>query len=85
VIDVDNHDDRFLYNWSEVSVWATDWLRAGLVTQRTRTFLVPQHSERDIQRGLLAGVSIRKVEGTFYLFNPGSDDYYVVASISLSF
>jgi hypothetical protein len=85
VIDVNNRDDRFLYSWSEVSVWATDWLRAGLVTQRTRTFLVPQHSERDIQRGLLAGISIRKVDGTFYLFNPWSDDHYVVASISLSF
>jgi hypothetical protein len=84
VIDVDRHHDRFLYNWSEVSVWATEWLRAGLVTQRTRTFR-PIRSERDIQRGLLVGVSAGKVEGVFYLFNPGSDDSYVVASLGLSF
>ena len=85
VIDVDRHHDRFLYNWSEVSVWATEWLRAGLVTQRTRTFRPIRSSERDIQRGLLVGVSAGKVEGAFYLFNPGSDDSYVVASLGLSF
>ena len=28
--------DSLHYNWSELSLWATDWLRAGLVTQRTR-------------------------------------------------
>ena len=85
VIDVDHARNKFLYNWSEVSVWATDWLRAGLVTQRTRTLRLPKAFERDIQRGLLAGVSISKLEGTFYLFNPGSDDSYIVASVGFSF
>ena len=85
VIDINHHRDRFLYNWSEVSVWATEWLRAGLVTQRTRTFRLLRSSQRDIQRGVLIGVSRRKVEGAVYLFNLGSDDSYVVASIGLSF
>src|SRR5262245_13329455 len=53
VIDLDAHDDSFLYNWSEASVWMTDWLRAGLVTQRTRAFETP----RDIQRGVLVGLA----------------------------
>ena len=56
-MDVDQSRNRFLYNWSEVSVWATDWLRAGLVTQRTRTLRLPRAFQRDIQRGVLAGVS----------------------------
>ena len=85
VIDVDDHHDRFLYNWSEVSVWATPWLRAGMVTQRTRTFRPVRGAERDIQRGLLVGINWEKLEGAFYLFNPGSDDSYVVASLGLSF
>jgi hypothetical protein len=85
VIDVPHARNKFLYNWSEVSVWATDWLRAGLVTQRTRTLRLPKAFERDIQRGLLAGVSIGKIEGAFYLFNPGSDDSYIVASVGVSF
>ena len=76
-----NGTSSFLYNWSELSVHATDWLRAGMVTQRTRTFGTP----RDIQRGILAGVTAGKIEGTFYLFNPGSDDHYVVATVGVSF
>jgi hypothetical protein len=81
VIDAHRRNNSFLYNWSEASVWATEWLRAGLVTQRTRTVRLP----RDIQRGLLAGISIGKIEGVFYFFNPGSDDSYVVASLGVSF
>jgi len=85
VIDVDDRADRFLYNWFEASVWASEWLRAGLVTQRTRTFQLPGRSQRDVQRGVLAGVSFRQLEGAVYFFNPGSDDLYVVASIGVSF
>jgi len=81
VIDVDNRSDRFLYNWSEGSVWITDWLRAGVVTQRTRVYKTP----RDIQRGVLVGVSLSKVELAVYLFNPGSDDHFFVTSIGVSF
>ena len=81
VIDVHHSDNHFFYNWSELSLWATDWLRAGVATQRTRTIGLP----RDIQRGVLAGVSIGKVEAVVYLFNPGSSDSYVVASIGFSF
>ena len=76
-----NGTSSFLYNWSEVSFRAADWLRAGIGTQRTRAFGTP----RDIQRGVLAGVNVGKIAGTFYLFNPGSDDYYVVATVGVSF
>jgi hypothetical protein len=71
----------FFYNWFEVSVRAADWLRGGLATQHTRTFNAP----REIQRGVLAGVTVGKVEGVFCLFNPGSHDAYVIASISVAF
>jgi hypothetical protein len=81
VIDVNHFRDRFLYNWSEVSVWMTEWLRAGLVTQRTRAHSTPL----DIQRGLLLGVTVSKIEPVFYFFNPGSDDRFFVASIGVEF
>ncbi len=81
VIDVSHPRNRFLYNWSEVSVWATEWLRAGLVTQRTRAHRAP----RDIQRGLLVGVTVSKIEPVFYFFSPGSDDHFFVASINVEF
>ena len=81
VIDLGSSDDSFLYNWSEFSVWATDWLRAGAVAQRTRVLQQP----REIQRGVLIGIAIRRAEATVYVFNPGADDYYVVTSVGVSF
>jgi hypothetical protein len=85
VIDLDEARNKFLYNWSEASVRATEWLRAGVVTQRTRTLRLPKAFERDIQRGVLVGVSVRRIEGGFFLFNPGSDDSYIVASVGVTF
>jgi len=81
VIDAHDTDDSFLYNWSEISVWPADWLRLGLVTQRTRTF----NESRDVQRGLLGGVSIGRFEASAYWFNPGSTDRYFVASAAFTF
>ena len=81
VIDLGDRSNRFLYNWSELSVWAMEWLRAGLVTQRTLVFRTP----REIERGFLVGATASKVEGTFYLFNPASDDQFIVVSIGARF
>jgi hypothetical protein len=81
VIPIGDRSSRFLYNWSELSVWPLEWFRAGMVTQRTRVFETP----RDIQRGLLFGVTASQIEGAFYLFNPGSDDHFVVVSIGVTF
>ena len=60
VIDLDDTSERFFYNWSEFSVRATDWLRAGIVIQRTRALEQP----RDLQRGLLAGVTAGRFDAT---------------------
>ena len=81
VFDLNDSSARYFYMWSELSVWPTEWLRAGLVTQRTRVY----QTERDIQRGLLLGISVRKVEGAVYFFNPGADDHFTVVSLGVSF
>ena len=81
VVDINRLSNRFLYNWSEVSIWAASWLRAGVVTQRTRAHGVPL----DVQRGFLVGAMLAKVEPVFYFFNPGSDDRFFVASIGVEF
>jgi hypothetical protein len=80
VFDLNDSSSKFFYMWSEVSVWATDWLRAGVVTQRTRTY----RADREVQRGLLAGVAVARVNGTFYWFNPGADDGFGVFSVGVS-
>lgn len=81
VIDIHSSRDTFFYSWSELSLRTTDWLRLGMATQRTRAFTEP----RDIQRGVLAGVTFGRVAGTVYWFNPDSDRGYVVAAISVAF
>jgi hypothetical protein len=84
VIPFEDRSRPFLYNWSEGSVWATEWLRAGVVAQRTRIFRA-RGSTRDLQGGFLVGVAGSRVEGTCYVFNPGSDDQFVVASVGVTF
>jgi len=81
VFDLGDSESSYFYMWSELSVWPTEWLRAGVVTQRTRVY----RTDRDIQRGLLVGVSFKRVEGAVYFFNPGSDDHFTVVSLGVSF
>ena len=81
VFDLNDSSSSYFYMWSEISVWPTDWLRAGLVTQRTRVY----RTERDIQRGPLVGITFSNVETTFYLFNPDGGDRLAVLSLGVSF
>ena len=43
-----------------------------------------EQSERDIQRGVLAGIRIQQVEFTAYVFNPDDSKPLVVLAVSLS-
>ena len=56
VFDAGNSSDSFFYNWSELTLAPVEWFRFGLVTQRTRVY----ETDRDIQRGPLAGFSSRR-------------------------
>jgi hypothetical protein len=58
--------DNFFYNWSELTIAPWDWVRFGLVTQRTRLY----ESDREIQRGLLLGFAYRMLTFTGYLLDP---------------
>ena len=81
VFDLNDSSSKYFYMWSELSLWPTGWLRAGVVTQRTRVY----RTDRDIQRGLLVGFTLKKVDGTVYFFNPGADDHFTVVSLGVSF
>jgi hypothetical protein len=81
VFDENDSSSKYFYMWSELSLWPTEWLRAGMVTQRTRVY----QTDRDIQRGLLVGFTFKKLDGTVYFFNPGADDHFTVVSLGVSF
>jgi hypothetical protein len=81
LVDTGDSSASFFYNWSELTLAPADWLRFGLVTQRTRAY----QTDRDIQRGFLVGLSYRKLSFTTYVFNPDESRPTVVLAVGASF
>jgi hypothetical protein len=57
-------EDRFVYHWSEAAIAPFDWLRAGLVTQRTRAYA----TDRNIQRGPFVNATFERLDAAVYVF-----------------
>jgi len=81
VFDLESRSGNFFYTWSELTVSPVDWFRAGLVVQRTKAY----ETELDIQRGLLAGFSYKKVDFAVHVFNFGWTDPTVVLAVGVNF
>jgi hypothetical protein len=81
VFDTGNSSNDFFYNWSELSISPFDWLRVGMVTQRTKVY----QTDRDIQRGFLVGFSYKQASFTTYVFNPDESKPTVVLAAALQF
>jgi hypothetical protein len=80
VFDAGDSSDNFFYTWSELSIHPLDWLRFGLVMQRTKDY----ETDFDIQHGLLFGVTYGQLHFTTYVLNP-EDDLILVLSIGMDF
>jgi hypothetical protein len=82
VRDLEVREDSFTYAWSELGFSLLEWLRFGLVGQRTMVY----QSDRDIQRGFFAQVIYGKATLGAYVFNPDdSDDRFTVFSLGAEF
>jgi len=81
VFDSRSTSDSFFYNWSELTLAPAEWFRFGMVTQRTRLY----KTDRDIQRGVLAGFSFKNVSLTGYALNPDEDKATFVLAVGLTF
>ena len=81
VFDTRNSAGNFFYSWTELSYTPRDWCRVGLVAQRTKAY----QTSLDIQRGILIGLSHKKVNFTTYIFNAGWTDPTVVLSLGFNF
>ncbi len=73
--------DSFFYNWSELTLAPVDWFRFGLVAQRTRLY----QTDRDIQRGVLVGFSLKHVDLTGYVLNPDESKPTFIIAVGLTF
>jgi hypothetical protein len=80
VFDTSDSSGSFFYSWSELTFAPVDWLRFGVVAQRTRVY----QTDLDIQRGLLVGISLEHVDLTFHAFNPGGEDQTLVFAARVS-
>jgi len=79
-IDTKDSSASYFYNWTELRLGVLDRLWVGVVAQHTRTY----QSDREIQRGLLAGFSYKRADLTGYVFNPDDSTRFVVIALSLS-
>jgi hypothetical protein len=81
VFDAGGRSDSFFYNWSELTLMPADAFRFGLVTQRTRVY----QTDREIQRGVMAAFSIKRVTFSGYVFNPDEDKPRFVFAVAVTF
>jgi len=75
VVDFNDSSEDFFYNWSQLGISPVDWLQLGIAIQRTRAY----QSSRDIQRGLFAGATWKRLNGQVYVFNPDDTPTWVLA------
>ncbi len=75
VVNTADSSASYFYNWSELSFGVLNWLSVGAAVQHTRVY----ESDREIQRGLLAGFSYKRADVTGYIFNPDRSPTIVVA------
>jgi hypothetical protein len=73
--------DSYTYAWSELGFRPVEWLRIGLVGQRTRAY----GGDREFQRGPFAQLTWGPVTVGGYWFNPGSSEQIFVGLISATF
>ena len=81
VFDTDDSDNSFFYNWAQLGYSATDWLKLGLASQRTRAY----QTSLDVQRGVFAGFVWKKWTLNVFVFNPGWETPTVVSSLAFAF
>src|SRR3954468_4060110 len=81
VVDTGNSNNNFFYNWSELTLSPLDWFKFGMVTQRTRLY----HTDREIQRGVLAGLMFKHIDLATYVLNPDESKPTVVLAATYHF
>lgn len=81
VHDLEQSSPGYYYAWSELGWTPAEWLRIGLVGQRTRIV----SNSRDLQRGAFVQLKGGKATLGIYAFNPDSAERYVIISVGVQF
>jgi hypothetical protein len=78
VFDTRDRSGSYFYTWPQLTYTPVDWLRVGLVAQRT------QAAQSSTQGGFLVGLTHKKVDFTSYILDPSSNPT-VVLELGYSF
>lgn len=81
IFDAHDRANDFTYAWSEVAVKPVDWLRVGVVGQRTRLV----EDGLDVQRGFLAQAFVGRWTLGVDWFNPWGDEAFTVIVAAVDF
>ena len=79
--DAGTSSGNFFYSWSELSASPADWLRLGIVVERTQA----SGFSSDVRRGPLVGFRYKEVDLTTYWLAPGSDEATFVFAVTFNF
>ena len=81
VRDLHNQADSYFYSWNELGWRPVEWLRIGLVGQRSHTV----QSDRDLQLGVFGQLNLRNFVLGVFAFNPDVSSRYMIVSVGVSF
>ena len=81
VFDLETKENDFFYNWTELAITPFNNFRTGISGNRTRLY----ESDLEIQKGIFAQYSFWKLTTGVHYFNPFSDEYFVIATLSFEF
>jgi hypothetical protein len=81
VYDLQDDQNNYFYNWTELNCYPLDWLQLGVTSQQTREV----EADWSIENGILTGVNHSDYSGVFYLFNPGRSDPFYIFSLDINF
>lgn len=80
-LDFQDSENYFVYTWADLTYSPFDWLWAGISGQRTRLY----DTDLEIQRGLILGGGFKKLELTGYWYNIGTEDNFLLFTLSANF
>jgi len=80
LLDLEDSDDNYFYSWSTLTYGITDWLSAGVVTERTKLV----DTDYSLQRGLAIEIARERLGLSLYAYNLGSDDFYAVVALEFA-
>ena len=81
VHDTSDHSASYFFTWDELGWSPRDWLRVGLVGQRTRVI----KNNLELERGLFGQVIVGKAQFGIYVMNPGASHHYLIGMVAVSF